>query len=299
MKDSDRIGAMRAFARVGAGRSFVGAARELGLSAGAVSRRVAQLENHLGCRLLQRTTRRVSLTEAGSLYLRECEELLARLDQADAALADYADSPRGTLRIALPNLYGQRRVAPLLPKFMTLYPELQLQLTFDDRFVDLVASRIDAAVRIGDLQDGDYRGRRLVPNRRYLCATPGYLERAGIPTAIEDLRQHACLHFAPLLNGPVWQFRKESETAEVRIDPVLQSDNAEALRLAALGGQGIALLADFVIEDDLAAKRLLPILSDWTVAESWVWVVFPHAPMVPKKTRVLIDFLVAELAIPA
>ena len=287
---------MRAFAMVGAGRSFVGAARELGLSAGAVSRRVAQLEKHLSCRLLQRTTRRVSLTEAGSLYLRECEELLARLDRADAALSDYADSPRGTLRIALPNLYGQRRVAPLLPKFMALYPELQLQLTFDDRFVDLVANRIDAGVRIGDLQDGDYMGRRLVINRRYLCAAPDYLERAGNPTRIEDLRHHDCLHFAPLLNGTVWRFHKDAQTAEARIDPILQSDNAEALRLAALGGRGIALLADFVIEDDLAATRLLPVLPDWSVAASWVWVVFPQAPMVPKKTRVLIDFLVAELA---
>lgn len=298
MKDSDRIGAMRAFATVGAQKSFVGAARELGLSAGAISRRIAQLERHLGCRLLQRTTRRVSLTEAGNLYLGECRELLERIDQADAALSNFADSPRGTLRVTLPNLYGQRCIAPLLSKFMARYPELQLELTFDDRFVDLVANRMDVGVRIGDLQDTDYIGRRLVPNRRRLCAAPDYLARAGSPAGVEDLQHHACLHFAPLVNGTVWRLSKEAQTVEARIEPVLQSDNAEALRQAALGGRGIALLADFLVEDDLANGRLVPVLPDWTVAESWIWVVFPNARLIPKKTRVFIDFLVEELTSP-
>ena len=260
MKDSDRIGAMRAFAMVGTGQSFVGAARELGLSAGAISRRIAQLEEHLGCRLLHRTTRRVSLTEAGGVYLSECRQLLARIDEADAALSNYADSPRGTLRITLPNLYGQRCIAPLLPKFMARYPNLHLEIAFDDRFVDLVANRIDVGVRIGDLQNGDYAGRRLVVNRRTLCAASDYLARMGTPATVEDLQNHACLHFAPLLNGTVWRFQKGAQTVDVRIDPVLQSDNAEALRQAALGGRGIALLADFIIAEDVALERLHPVL---------------------------------------
>jgi DNA-binding transcriptional LysR family regulator len=193
MLDTDRLGGMRAFVAVATRHSFVAAADELGLSASALSRRIAQLERALGCRLLQRTTRRVALTEAGALYLERCLDVLARADEADAAVSAFSAQPRGLLRVSLPNLYGQLRVAPLLPEFMRRHPLLRLEVTMEDRYIDLVEQRIDVGVRIGDLRSGDYVARRLALNRRRLCASPEYLRRKGTPLKPADLRGHACL----------------------------------------------------------------------------------------------------------
>jgi len=294
-QDFDRFGAMRAFVSAGQKLSFADAADELGISPSALSRRVTQLEAALGCRLLQRTTRRVTLTEAGRLYLERCIDILARAEEADAAISDFSREPQGLLRVALPNLYGQLRVAPLLPQFMRRHPKLRLELSFDDHYVDLVARRIDVGVRIGRLQAGEYVARRLAPNRRYLCASPAYLARCGHPQDIADLAQHACLHFSPLLEEDRWQLSQGARQVKVPIVPAVRADNAEALRQVALGGQGIALLADFLVDDDLKAGRLVRVLPQWAGADSWVFAVYPHARFLPLKTRVFVDFLVERL----
>ncbi|MCR4267266.1 LysR family transcriptional regulator [Nitratireductor sp. ZSWI3] len=282
---------MRAFVAVGQKLSFADAANELGISPSALSRRVAQLEDSLGCRLLQRTTRRVTLTEVGALYLDRCVDILARSEEADAAVSKLAREPQGLLRVTLPNLYGQLRVAPLLPEFMRRYPKLKLELSFDDRFVDLVARRADVGIRIGNLETGDYVARKLAPNKRFLCASPDHLNRFGHPTQIADLSRHACLHFSPLMEEGRWRLSHRGRKVEVPIDPVVRADNAEALRQLALGGQGIALLAGFLIDDDIRTGRLVQILPEWTIAESWVFAVYPHARFLPMKTRVFVDFL--------
>ena len=291
----DRFIAMRAFASVGQKLSFVEAAEELKISPSALSRRVTQLERALGCRLLQRTTRRVTLTEAGELYLERCLDILARADEADAMVSLHVGEPQGVLRIALPNLFGQKVVAPTLPLFMERYPLLRLELSFDDRFVDLVEKRADVGVRIGDLVVGDYIARKLAPNPRYLCASPAYVEKHGMPPSIERLSDHACLQFSPLALGSSWQLTNQDRTVVLPIDPVLRADNAEALRQAALGGRGVALLADFVIREDLEAGRLLEVLPEWRVADSWVYAVYPNATHLPMKVRVFIDHLVSHL----
>ncbi|MFC3694908.1 LysR family transcriptional regulator [Chenggangzhangella methanolivorans] len=291
----DRLSAMRAFAMVGRRLSFVNAAAALDISASALSRRIAQLENALGCRLLHRTTRSVTLMEAGEIYLDRCLDVLACAEEADAAVSAHAVEPHGLLRIALPNLYGQKVVAPLLPRFMERHPRLKLQLLFDDRFADLVETRVDVGVRIGTLTSGDYVVRKLTMNRRNLCASPAYLERRGAPTAIDDLGAHDCLHFSPLMDGASWRLVRDGRAADVTIDPLLQADNAEALRLAALGGRGIALLADFLVEPDLAEGRLVRVLPEWQVADSTVYAVYPHGRHVPAKTRAFVDFVAAEI----
>ncbi len=199
------------------------------------------------------------------------------------------------LRVTLPNLYGQLRVAPLLPEFMRRYPRLKLELSFDDRYVDLVARRADVGVRIGNLQTGDYVARKLAPNTRFLCASSDYLHRFGRPTEIADLSRHACLHFSPLMEESRWRLSHNGRKLEVPIDPVLRADNAEALRQAALGGQGIALLADFLVEEDIKAGRLVQVLPEWIIAESWVFAVYPHARFLPMKTRVFVDFLAENI----
>lgn len=233
----------------------------------------------------------MSLTEAGALYLDRCLDILARVEEADAAISTHAREPKGVLRVALPNLYGQLRVAPLLPEFMRRFPKLELELSFDDRFVDLVQNRIDVGIRIGDLQTGDYIVRKLTTNTRLLCAAPAYIERFGAPQTADQLRHHACLHFSPLMGGNHWLLARRGRTAEVLVNPVMRADNAEALRQAALGGCGIALLATFLLEADLDAGRLVRVLPEWSVAESSVFAIYPHVRHLPMKTRVFVDFL--------
>lgn len=291
-----RVEALREFVAVARRLSFRAAADELRLDATVLSRRVARLEARLGVRLLHRTTRKVSLTEAGSVFLARCEDVLTRLQDAEAEVSRFGAAPTGVLRIAVPNVFGQRRIAPLLPAFMAAHPGLRLDVTFSDRMVDLVEAGLDAAVRIGALQTGgDLVVRRLAPNRRVICAAPAYLERHGRPERPADLARHRVLHFSPLLDGETWRLRGPSGEVEVRFDPVLRSDNVEALRVAAVAGEGLALLATFVAGDDLASGRLVSVLDDWHPPKSEVSIVYPNARFTPRKVRAFIEYLVPLL----
>lgn len=293
--DIDRWGAILAFEAVGRRLSFAGASGELDISASALSRRVAQLEDRLGTRLLHRTTRTVTLTEAGEAYLGRCRTLIQLAEEMDAQAASHRAEPQGVLRISLPNLYGQKCIAPLLPEFMARYPSLRLQTLLSDGYVDMVAERIDVAVRIGDLLHGDYVARRLAPNPRHICASPDFWEKVGKPKRPGDLTGLPCLHFNPMANGRTWPLRRGGRSLEVVVHPILVTDNAEVLRQAALAGSGFALLADFVAGEDLQAGRLVPVLTDWVAAESNIHAVYPAAQHLPLKTRVFVDYLIETL----
>ena len=294
--DGDRWSAMVGFVAVATRLSFSEAGQDLGLAPSTLSRRIASLETRLGCRLFHRTTRQVTLTEAGERYLERCREIIERADEADSAAMAGTVEPRGLLRIALPNLYGQKRVAPLLPEFLARHPELSLQISFNDRYADLVDRRLDVAVRVGDRFTGDFIVRRLTANPRYLCAAPAYLARRGTPRELDDLSKHDCLHFSPLVDGMRWRLLRGKDIRDVTVSPLISADNAEALRVAVVEGCGIALLADFVVAEDMAAGRLVKVLHDWSVAESHVHVVYPAARHLPLKTRAFVDFLVEKLA---
>jgi DNA-binding transcriptional LysR family regulator len=286
---------IREFVAAARRRSFRAAADELGIDKTVLSRRISRLEQRLGVRLLHRTTRSVTLTEAGSVYLRRCEDLLSRLSDAEAEVSRYASAPTGTLRLAVPNGFGQRCIAPLIPHFMASYPGLELEITFSDRMVDLVEHSLDAAIRIGALQaGGDLKGRTLMPIRRWLCASPDYLNERGIPKRPEDLAQHRLLHFSPLLDGDVWRLTGPTPK-EVPVQPVLRADNVEMLRLAAIAGQGIALIADFAVREELQSGQLVTVLPDWQVPPSSAALVYPNAPFLPQKVRALSTFLTARL----
>ena len=290
------LDSIRAFTSVANRLGFRPAADELGVDATVVSRRIGRLETRLGVRLLQRTTRRVTLTDAGALFLRRCEDLLSRLADAEAEVSKYASGLTGTLRLAVPNVFGQLHVAPLVPDFMALHPDLRLELTFSDRMVDLVREGFDAAVRIGALEaGGDLRVRRLAPNPRVVCASPSYVARYGAPVVPADLMQHRILHFSPLLGGTSWHLKGPSGAMEIAIKPILKADNVEVLRQAAIKGQGIAVLAEFVAGIDLAAGRLVPLLKDWRPSESFISLVYPNAPFLPQKVRAMSDFLAQGL----
>lgn len=296
LPDTDRWGAMIAFVAVADRSSFADAAGALGLSASALSRRVSQLEDRLGCRLFNRTTRQVALTEAGVHYLEQCRAIIEQADAADAAASMHAIEPRGVLRVGLPNLYGQLRIAPLLPDFLARHPGVSLQLNFDDRYADLVDRRLDVSVRIGNQFSGDFITRKLAPNPRYVCASPDYLKKRGQPRVPRDLADHDCLHFSPLLEPGRWRLSRKGQTVEPAVRTVMAADNAEALRQAAVAGLGLAILAHFVVAEDLKAGRLVSVLTEWTVAESYIHVIYSNARYLPLKTRAFVDYLVEKIA---
>jgi DNA-binding transcriptional LysR family regulator len=291
-----RLESLHEFSIVARRLSFRAAADELGIDVTVLSRRISRLEERLGVQLLHRTTRRVTLTEAGSAFFARCEDIVGRIADAEAEISRYHAKPAGMLRIAVPNVYGQRVIAPILPEFMSAYPDLRIELTFSDRMTDLVDAGFDAAVRIGALQaGGDLVVRRLCSNPRHICASPRYLETHGTPEHPSDLANHRVLHFSPRLDGQSWKLRGPTGVFEAKLDPVLRADNVEALRHAALAGLVLALLAEFVAGEDLEAGRLTPIMTRWRPLQSDVSFVYPAARVVPRKVRVLLEFLVRKL----
>lgn len=293
-KLENRLLALETFTVVARLLSFNAAAEELGISASALSRRISQLEESLGTRLFQRTTRQVSLTEAGTVYLRFVNEALAHIADGQAAISDFASEPSGRLRVSLPNLFGQLQVAPRLSDFIKRYPRMMLDLSFSDQYVDLVSEGFDLAIRIGILQESGLIARKLGDNLRVLCASPAYIKEYGKPKSPDDLVQHACLQFRTLESQHHWQLQRGSENYDVSIKPVVIADNAEALRKLALSGTGIALLATFVISDDLQSGRLERVLPQWSGPESSIWAVYPSGRFLPLKVRVFIDYLVEQ-----
>ncbi|MFP2934118.1 LysR family transcriptional regulator [Pyxidicoccus sp. 3LG] len=292
----DRLEDMLSFTAVARALSFADAARELAISASALSRRISRLEEALGTALLRRTTRHVSLTEAGTLYLERCTDVLTRVEDAEALVSGLGGEPRGRLRVALPNLFGQLQVAPLLPDFMHRHPRIGLELSFMDRYVDLVQEGFDVAIRIGALTDSSLVVRRLATNHRILCAAPGYLRGRRPLAKPEDLAQHACLYFSPLSEGQTWNLQRGEERVATRGRPVLVADNAEALRLAALGGCGVTVLATFLVAEDLRVGRLVRVLEDWSVPDTGIFAVHPPGRLVPSKVKAFVSFLAERYA---
>jgi DNA-binding transcriptional LysR family regulator len=291
------LSVMAIFARVVEMESFSGAARELGLSKSAVSKQVGRLEDRLGVRLLNRTTRRLSLTEAGAAFYDGCRRVVAEAEAAETAVTHLAVAPRGTLKVSAPMSFGFRHIAPAVPAFMARYPELSVEMELNDRLVDLVDEGFDAGIRIGVLADSSLVARRLAGNRRVLCAAPAYLAARGAPQALEDLRAHDCLLYAYQATGDAWRFRGPGGLREVRVRGRLRTNNGDALLAAACAGQGIALLPSFICGEDLRAGRLVQLLPELgEPAESAVHAVYPAGRNLSPKVRVFVDFLAARFA---
>lgn len=285
---------MAAFVQVVDSRSFSTAARALNLTRSAVSRQIAALEDRLGARLLNRTTRRLSVTEAGALYYEHCARILAEAAAAERAVADLDGAPRGLLRINAPMSFGQLHLAPAVAEFLIQHPAVKVELTLDDRVVDLVGEGYDVAVRIAELPPSTLVARKLAVNRRVLCAAPSYLDRAGVPTRPEDLTRHACLSYTYLVTGNDWRFRGPDGPITVRIDGVLSANNGDVLRHMAVAGLGIALSPTFIVGDDLRRGALVPLLTEWSDSDTGIYAVYPHSRHLSPKVRAFVDFLVAR-----
>lgn len=288
----DRLRAMEVFAQVAEARSFSAAAQTLGLSNTAVSKHVMMLEESLGVRLLNRTTRRVNLTEVGRAYLTRAREILADVDELEISAADLHASPRGLLRINAPVSFGSLHIAPAVSDFLEIYPDLNVDLSITDRFVDVIEDRLDVAIRGRTTpEDSSLIGKKIAPERFVLCASPAYLAERGAPRHPDDLTMHACFAYA---QTETWRFTRDGTEVAIPVNGRFTSNNGEALRAAVRHGQGIALLPTFLVGDDLQSGRLMPLLPDCRIAEAGLYAIYPHRRLLSAKVRVFIDFLIAR-----
>ena len=291
----DRLSEMEAFIGVVEQGGFTGAADKLGLSKSAVSKHVSALETRLGARLLNRTTRRVSPTEIGLLYYERARQVLANAQEADALVTAHQETPRGTLRISAPVSFGLRHVSPAIADFLLEYPDITVDVSLDDRFVELVAAGYDAAIRIGALQDSSLMAKKIGETTPILAASPDYLKRHGQPERVEDLADHQLLHYAFLATGNFWRFTtKTGEERQIRTGGRLAANNGDVLLDAAKRGLGIALSPSFFLCDELNSGDLVQILEDHPQAPMGIHIVYPPGRYVQPKTRAFLDFFAAR-----
>ena len=292
----DRLNEMEAFVRVVDLGGFTDAARKMGLSKSAVSKHVASLEERLGARLLNRTTRRVNPTDIGLAFYDRAIRVLAEASEADAMVSAMQDAPRGELRVSAPVSFGTRALAPAVAGFLQEYPDISVHMVLDDRFVELVAEGFDLAIRIGELPDSSLRARKLMDVDLHLVASPAYLAREGRPDTLAELADHNLLHYSNLSTGNYWRLQAPSgQERQVRAVGRLTVNNGDALRRAAEDGLGIAMLPDFILEDALESGRLVELLPETRRPPLGVFAVYPQGRFPQPKLRAFIDWLVEAL----
>lgn len=289
----DRFDAMKTFARVADAGSFAAAAQTLGVAKSVVSKRVDQLEAHLGARLLHRTTRVVSLTEIGAAYYESCLRILADLEETESALGRLHAEPRGLLRVSSPTSFGTFQLGPALCRMQTRFPELRVELILNDRTPNPVEEGFDVAVWDQPGDKGSLGESRIAPQRRLLVAAPSYLDRAGVPSGPNDLSNHAILHYSFLPDsGNGWRLiGPAGQETTVRVRPRLSTNNGQVMRAACGAGNGIALLPSFLVGPEIRAGRLRPILPDWHPPLYWVGVLYPPTRRLSAKVRLFLDLM--------
>ncbi|WP_119965276.1 LysR family transcriptional regulator [Simplicispira lacusdiani] len=288
----DKFQEMRAFVAVVDAGSFVRAADALNLSKTAVSRLVGDLEERLGARLLQRTTRKLSLTAEGAVFHERCRQLLDGVAEAEAELSSQAGEAIGQLRLNVPVTFGLLHLAPLWPGFMALHPKVELDVTLSDRLVDLVDEGYDLAVRIARLQTSSLVSRQLTSTRLILCASPAYLQRHGTPAHPSELARHVVFAYSLLASGDQWTFEGPDGPVSVKVAPRMRTNSGDTCCTAALQHQGIVLQPSFLVGAHLASGALVEILPQFRSHELGVYAVYPSRKHLTPKVRALIDFLV-------
>jgi LysR family transcriptional regulator, regulator for bpeEF and oprC len=292
----DQLACMRSFVRVADLHSFTRAADALGISRAVISTHVAQLEKHLRCQLLHRTTRRVGLTSDGAEYLARCQRILTELDGADETLRGTRLSPQGRLRIDVPVVFGRALLIPALSKFTARYPQLQLEVQLNDRVVDLIAEEVDLVVRVGAVREPHLIARRIVNTRLLTCASADYLAEHGVPATPEELRRHQLIgHLGADSRRPrKWQFQRGTLRRQLTFACNVAFNSVEAQVMAAMRGAGITQTMDLVVAEALASGRLQVVLREWSAPGAPIWVVCRSALRDSPKIRVFAEFA-AEL----
>jgi len=288
----DKLKQLESFVAVATKGSLTATALAEGVAPAVIGRRIDALEERLGVKLLVRTTRRISLTHEGSAFLEDCQRLLADLASAEASVSEGGVKASGHLRITAPAGFGRRHVAPQVPRFIALHPDVSVSLNLSDRVVDIVNEGFDCAVRVGDLPDSSLISVRLADNRRLCVATPGYLKRAGVPQHPSDLARHECLTLssdASQTRG--WAFRVQGEVTHLRPHGRLDCSDGQVLHDWCLQGLGIAWRSIWEVESEIASGRLQAVLEDYAAPPNGIFAVFPHARHLPLRVRLWIDFL--------
>lgn len=292
----DRLRALEFFVEIVEAGSFVAAAETMRTSKASLSRHLQSLETHLGARLLNRTTRRLSLTEAGRVYYERCKLILEELEEIDGIVGLSSQQANGRLRINAPLSFGIKHLAPLWGRFMAEHPAVELDITLADRMVDLVDEGYDMAIRITRMPDSSLVARRLTSTRLLLCASPEYLAKHGVPQTLPELAQHQTIGYSYAPQGDVWHFEGPEGPASVTTHPRLRANNGDTCRAVALNHQGISLQPDFLVSEDINQGTLIPILPEYTGTEIGVYAVYPSRKHLSGKVRAMLDFLVKAFA---
>jgi DNA-binding transcriptional LysR family regulator len=286
------------FAKVAEERSFAAAAKAMGVSVATVSRAVTRLEERLGGRLFNRTSRRLALTDYGHTLAERASKIYAEAEAAEDLARETSSRPRGLVKLAAPLSFGERWVAPLLPKFFRRYPDIAVDLHLTDAQADLIGEGFDAALRIAIMEDSSLVARLIAPVRRFVVASPAYIARYGRPQHPHDLGAHQCLSYVNKTKRDTWRFthRKTGEECSITPKGLLRGTSVEALLPTVLEGLAITELPEFVATPYFSKKQLEPILTDWPLPEGGLYFVTPTARARPAKVSALADFLIAELA---
>jgi DNA-binding transcriptional LysR family regulator len=286
---------MAVFAKVVDAGSFAAAARHFGMSPAMATTHVQTLEERLGVRLLNRTTRRVSATEVGQNFYERCLRILSDLEEAEGAAGELQSAPRGLLRVTAPVSFGTRKLVPAIADYLVSYPDVSIDLSLDDPYLDLLEKRFDLAIRLGHLADSSLIARKLCTLATILCASPGYLEKNSAPRTPRDLIGHNCLVYTYATPQSVWNFVDQNGKEDVvRISGRFLADSGDALLALVLRDGGVVLGPDYLVDDDLKAGRLIRLLPEYATPETAVHAVYPHSRHLSAKTRTFIDFLASR-----
>jgi DNA-binding transcriptional LysR family regulator len=287
----DRLATMEVFARVAEAGSFVAAAVRLKMSPAMVTRYVMDLENRLGTRLINRTTRRLQLTESGAAYLERCQQVLHEIEEMDLAVASEVSQPRGVLKVNAPLAFGVRHLPPCIREYQTRFPAVTVDLALTDRFVDLIEEGADLALRVGAMADSSLVARGLFPVRVVVCASPAYLARHGKPQTPEELGAHNCLGYTYARGGDKWEFHGPDGPRAVAIRGSLRANNGDVLCQAAIDGLGLVMQPTFIVGEAIAAGLLVPVLGGFQTPEINAYAVFPSRKFLSAKVRTFVDLL--------
>lgn len=296
----DRLTSMAVFIKVADKGSFAAAAVSLNMSAQMVGKHVVFLEDRLGARLLNRTTRRQSLTEIGTAFYQRCKIVLAEARSAESVVLELSAAPRGLLRVNAPVTFGAYALTPMVNRYLLAYPAVKVDLTLTDRFVDVVDEGYEAVIRLGALEDSSLAARELAPYRMIACASPGYLARSGSPRQTDDLARHECLGYSFWSRPPLseWRFTRGDEQYRVRVQSRLQINDSSALLISALNDGGILLGPEVILRPYLASGLLLRVLPEYEAPSRPLHILFAAHRRLTPKVRSFIDFVVSAFGTP-
>lgn len=273
--------------------SFTQAAKKLNISTAHVSRRITALEQRLNVKLLYRTTRKVSLTQEGQLFYQHCRSVLDGIEEAERVVTNLQQKPQGHIKLTAPVTYGEQKILPLVNDFIQQHSEVQVSAYLSNQKVDMVEQGFDLAIRLGKLADSTLMAKKLGSRTNYLCASPQYLEKYGMPHSLSELNDHSCL----LGTLDYWRFKVAGKEKTIKVKGSLRYNNGTGLTDAALKGLGIVQLPDYYVKDFISQGKLLPLLSQFQEADEGIWAVYPHNRQLSPKIRALVDYLSKHLAL--